>query len=183
MLNFNEDNNFIIINEKAFVPGKGKGPFVKPFRASGSQIRLFKRLGLQVTIVDEDYVYPSDKSDKKEDKNETVSESSDTQPQEESNNEEKKLDEETESKETESKETESKETESKETESKEPESKETEELKEEDKEAKVYGEIKVTEEELNEFTVAELKEELDSKGIDYVKNARKQDLINLLLKK
>ncbi|QPI17128.1 hypothetical protein [Staphylococcus phage vB_StaM_SA1] len=154
MLNFREDNNFIIINEKAFVPGKGKGPFVKPFQASGSQIRLFRRLGLHVTIVDEDYEYPSSKKEEEETK---------VEDQEVSEAVEDKADEKIEEK------------------VEEPESQEEEEAETEEESKEEAKEVEVTEEDLNEFTVAELKEELDSKEIEYANNARKKDLIELLL--
>lgn len=187
MLNFREDNNFIIINEKAFVPGKGKGPFVKPFQASGSQIRLFRRLGLHVTIVDEDYEYPSskkedtikeeNKKDSGENKDERNSKSNDEKSQEEQSigeesSRESKVDDGSDQDVSEKIDDKAEEK-VEEAESEKEEEETTEESKEE--------EVKVTEEDLNEFTVAELKEELDSKEIEYANNARKKDLIDLLL--
>lgn len=179
MLNFREDNNFIIINEKAFVPGKGKGPFVKPFQASGSQIRLFRRLGLHVTIVDEDYEYPSSKKDNEEDKDERNPKSSGEKSQEKQSNGEESS---KESKVDGGKDQEVSETiDDKVDEKIEEKVEEAESEKEEEETAEESKEVEVTEEDLNEFTVAELKEELDSKEIEYANNARKKDLIELLL--
>lgn len=170
MLEFNEDNNFIIINEKAFVPGKGKGPFTKPFRASGSQIRLFRRLGLQVTIVDENFNFEKDSSNEEQTTPEDI--------KEEVNNDTKELEKET--KENIEKEVEAEESVKEDSDDVEEETSEEKTLDEKVEDAEEDKET-LTEEELKEFTVAELKKELDNLGVEYAKNARKQELIDTLL--
>lgn len=166
MKEFREDVNFIIINEPVFVPGKGKGPFTKPFKASGSQIRLFRRLNIQVTIVDEDYeVSQNDQTEvvrnetpKVEENKETENNVSEDSPEEEETTEDEDVKEEN----------------SVETEVEEDHSEETEENTEEAEET-------LTKSELEQFTVSELKKELDNRGIEYARNARKNDLIELLI--